>query len=265
MIDYHVHSRYSVDGRGEPEAFCAAALGRGLCELGFAEHFDCEPADAGYGFLRLEAYLEHLDRCRERYAGRLQVRAGLELGEPHRHADAVAGILARAGGRLDYLIGSVHWHGGGLVGDRQLWAESGPEERYRSYFEELLLLARHGGFEVLGHLDLVSRYPAPGCPARVADFADLVRAVLEAIVGHGIVPEINVSGLRRGICGFLPPPEVLRWYRELGGRVVAVGSDAHHGPEAGEKVLEAVGLARGLGFPYLARFHRRTLVPLALG
>ncbi|MEW6524772.1 MAG: histidinol-phosphatase HisJ family protein [Bacillota bacterium] len=264
MLDYHVHSRYSVDGEGSPQDYCENALGQHLMDLGFADHLDFEPQDASYGFLDLDQYLADVTTCKEQYAGRLNVRCGLECGELHRYWPQVRRVLQAAAGRLDYVIGSVHWYGGSIIG-RDRYRGLSARARYSPYFQEVLALARHGGFHILGHLDLVSRYPAPGGPPVLEEHEEEIRAILRALLEHGIVPEINVSGLRRKICSFLPPPPVLQWYRELGGDTVALGSDAHKPESAGELVGHAITLARDLGFRYLARFENMELHRLPLG
>jgi len=263
LLDYHVHSRYSVDGEGELRDHCEQALRRQLLDLGFADHLDFEPRDAGYGFLTLDRYLDDVARCRQEYAGRLNVRCGLEVGELHRYWPQVDQVLRSSVGRLDYIIGSVHWYDGTLIGETR-YRKLSPRARYAPYFAEVLALVDHGGFQILGHLDLVSRYPIPGSPPVPEEHQEEIRAILRVMLEHGIVPEINVSGVRRGICSFLPPRPVLQWYRELGGQAVALGSDAHGPASVGALIPAAVCLARDLGFSYLARFHGLELRPLPL-
>jgi histidinol-phosphatase (PHP family) len=263
LLDYHVHSKYSVDAEGDLRDHCQQALAKRLLDLGFADHLDFEPRDAGYGYLVLDRYLQEVAQCREEYAGRLNVRCGLEVGELHRYWPRVKQVLRKSEGQLDYLIGSVHWYNGNLIGGDR-YRELSPRARYAPYFAEVLALVEHGGFQILGHLDVVSRYPVPGSPLLPEDHQEAIRAILRTMVAQGIVPEINVSGLRRGVCSFLPPRPVLQWYRELGGCTVALGSDAHGPTSVGALIPQAVRLARDLGFRYMARFQDLELVPLPL-
>ncbi|HAI20823.1 MAG TPA: hypothetical protein DCM14_02795 [Clostridiales bacterium UBA8153] len=263
LLDYHVHSQHSVDAEGDVRDHCRQAVKQGLLDLGFSDHLDFDPRDAGYGFLSLDRYLDDVARCREEYAGRLHVRCGLEVGELHRYWPQVSRVLQKSAGRLDFVIGSVHWYGGTLLGGDRYRALT-PRARYAPYFAEVLALVDHGGFQILGHLDLVSRYPIPGSPPVPEEHQEEIRAILGAMLRHGIVPEINVSGIRHGICSFLPPRPVLEWYRELGGNIVALGSDAHGPASVGAMIPQAVRLARDLGFGYLARFERLELSPLPL-
>jgi len=51
--------------------------------------------------------------------------------------------------------------------------------------------------------------------------------------------------------------EVLRWYRELGGQVLTVDSDAHSTKDLGKGIAEAIGLAREAGFEAVTLFEKR--------
>ncbi len=263
LFDYHVHTRYSVDGQGEPEEFCQVAREKGLAEIGFSDHFDANPADASYGFFALDPYLTHVKRCQTTYAGTLSIRIGLEVGEPHNYPTQLARLLESARGAFDYLIGSVHWYNQMLIGDPAHFDNLSPRANYALYFEEVLRMVQHGGFHILGHLDLVSRYPI-NYPLVIQEHEDIVREVLSTALDQGIVPEINLSGLRRKVSASLPPKEVLQWYRELGGDTVALGSDAHRPHEIGSLNQDGVEIARGAGLRYLARFSQGQLIPTPL-
>ena len=263
MFDYHIHTRYSVDGQGEPEEFCNVALTEELVEIGFSDHFDVNPEDASYGFFALEPYLTHVRRCQETYEDRLKIRIGLEVGEPHNYSTALETLLDRAQGAFDYLIGSVHWYNQMLIGNPAHFHQLSPRQSYHLYFEEVLRMVRHGGFQILGHLDLVSRYPI-NHPLVIKEHEEIIREILRTALAQGIVPEINLSGLRRKVSSSLPPQEVLEWYRELGGDTIALGSDAHRPSEAGSLNRYGMELARQAGLRYVAAFSQGELKPTLL-
>jgi len=86
--------------------------------------------------------------------------------------------------------------------------------------------------------------------------ADAVRAILRRLIERGIGLEVNTSGLRSPAGEPCPGPTVLRWYRELGGELLTVGSDAHDPARVGQGVDLACGLAERAGFAQLTRYHR---------
>jgi histidinol-phosphatase (PHP family) len=125
----------------------------------------------------------------------------------------------------------------------------------------VVCLACEGDFDVLGHLDLVKRdarkfgkpYDGPG------PYADMIRTALRAIVERGKGIEINTSPLRKGLTEPCPSLDILRWYRELGGEVLTLGSDAHTPDAIGADFEPVLEMAQAAGFARLARFERRQL------
>jgi histidinol-phosphatase (PHP family) len=138
------------------------------------------------------------------------------------------------------------------------FASHSQREAYTPYFEELLQVARSGLGDVLGHLDLVKRYgTAHYGPFDPATFEDEIRAVLRAMIDGGLALEVNTSGFRQGVGEPYPGLAVLRWYRELGGEVLTVGSDAHHKDDLGTGIPEVLDLVRVAGFRAVAGFEGR--------
>ena len=61
-----------------------------------------------------------------------------------------------------------------------------------------------------------------------------------------------------------PTLQVLRWYRELGGEVLTLGSDAHTTDSIGSCFDVALEMAQAAGFTRLATFEKRKLVWIAI-
>jgi histidinol-phosphatase (PHP family) len=131
-------------------------------------------------------------------------------------------------------------------------------EAYQPYLAEMRRAVESDLFDLIGHLDLVKRYGVryygPFAPSL---FAAEVREILKLAVERGVGLEINTSGLRQAPRETYPGLEVLRWYRELGGQVLTVGSDAHSVKDLGKGIAEALGLAREAGFDAVTLFEKR--------
>lgn len=252
LVDYHTHSRYSVDSKAPVTALCAAATARGVLELAITDHLDGHPGDPSTGYPDLEARARDIARAQARYAARLRLLHGLELSEPHRYP--WMRDLA-AGGRWDFLIGSVHYVGDELVGPGFGAGES-MVRAYRRYFEAVLAMVEAGGFHVVGHLDFPKRYTwrslGPFVPSALED---AVHAVLEAAIDRGIGLEVNTEGRYREAGMVHPDPQILAWYREAGGEIVTLGSDAHRPDAVGRGIREAQELLRALGFEYFTVYR----------
>ncbi|MHB8394376.1 MAG: histidinol-phosphatase HisJ family protein [Candidatus Dormibacteria bacterium] len=249
--DLHVHSEWSWDAAlGSMEKTCAQATELGLKAVAFTEHADYSPIAAG-AKLDIDGYRDSLARC-QRLFPHLQLWSGVELGEPHRFPRAAADVLAR--GSFDLVLGSVHC----IVADERmvdcstLGSENSgsPDQVLREYFREMLrLLATPLEFHVLAHLEYPKRYWPPGVPDyRSEDYRSEIQAVLELASARGIALELNTTrGIDpgRGLC---PSPQVLRWWREAGGRLVSIGSDAHQPEALGGGFQLALAAAEAAGF-----------------
>jgi histidinol-phosphatase (PHP family) len=245
---YHTHSDF-CDGKATIEAMAEAAIAEGYRILGFSSH---NPLPFPYpDVLPMERLGEYRDAVRAlaaRLEGRIEIRLGVE-------ADWVAGVCAPGDERLaaagfDYRIGSVHavpspGPGGGPP-ERRYTAVDSPAHEFarrfavlwagdgvalaRAYFKAVTELARAGGFEVLGHFDLIRKNNRGS--ARFIDedskpYVDAAMEAVEAVAASGAVVEINTGGMARGKSD--SPYPALRWLREFRARGVAVqvNADAH--------------------------------------
>ncbi len=253
--DYHLHSHYSCDSQATMAAQCASAIAKGIPEIGITDHFDLHPLDECSGYFKLAEWAAELDRVRAEFADRLVVRAGIELGEPHIYQVETQALLAQY--PFDYALGSLHWIGDVVVFDPKYF-ERPADEAYGLFFEELERMTRVGGFDVLSHFDVVVRRGLPIYgeydPRR---YEDAIRAALQNCIDHGIALDINSQGLRTR-CGVLTPNvEILKWYVELGGERVTLGSDAHKPEHLGADLEIALDAARVAGLKYMTQFERR--------
>ncbi|MGB2937044.1 MAG: histidinol-phosphatase HisJ family protein [Phycisphaerae bacterium] len=253
--DYHLHSTHSADSRATLAEMCEAAIEAGLKDVCFAEHLDFDRDDPHYGFFDYEAYAEAVAEAQSRYGDRLTIRMGVEFD--FRRAYGVEPGECLAAMDFDFVMGSVHTTGGvhiyGLTPEglddldiRALQAE---------YFDETAALVASGWCHCLGHFDYIYKQ-APGLfeAYRNAWYWERVEKILAECVARGVVLEVNTHHvLDRGMA-LAADLEVLKRYRRLGGRRVAVGSDAHrpedvaHAYAEAERALRAAGFTEATGF-----------------
>ncbi|MGD2206081.1 MAG: histidinol-phosphatase HisJ family protein [Anaerolineae bacterium] len=261
IIDLHAHSTCSGDGLSSLTEHAHHAAELELAEVGFCEHMDFDPRDRSYLFLDPVRYDAEIAAARQAVPG-VRLRQGVEITYQANLEKEIRACLAQY--TWDYVVASVH-----LVDYADGWAmisEEGAIEAYFTshsqrqsyvpYFEELLRAAHSGLGDVLGHFDLVKRYGVthygPFDPTR---YEDEIRAVLRAAVERGVGLEINTSGLRQAPGEPYPGLTVLRWYRELGGEILTIGSDAHHTDDLGGGIAETLDLAREAGFRAVTTFE----------
>lgn len=219
------------------------------------DHFDLHPGDECAGFFRPIEWAAELDRARQEFAGRLIIRAGIELGEPHRHQAECQALLQSY--PFDYALGSLHWVGDEIVFERSYFQRP-PDEAFGLFFGELERMTRVGGFDILSHFDVVARVGKPF----YADYAphryeEAIRAVLQNCIDRGIALDLNTQGLRNRCQLLTPDVEILTWYRELGGERVTLGSDAHQPDDIAANFDLAIEALQAAGLKYVTQFEQR--------
>ena len=255
LLDYHLHSRFSADSRAEMSDMCAAAVAAGVPEIGFAEHYDLHPDEQPRDWFDLDRWASDLEQCRRQYAGRLIIRAGIEIGEPHLFAGEVRQMMARY--PFDYSIGSLHWVGRESIFWPRYFARTS-EEAYGGYFDELGRMSRSGEFDILGHLDV---------PIRTAfdiygsydprEYEEQIRAVLRNCIDRGIAVEVNAGTLRRNAAVLTPGQVILEWYARMGGERLTLGSDAHQPGHVALGLDVALAAAEAAQLKHLTQFDSR--------
>ena len=266
-LDSHLHTIRSPDANAMLDAYCALAVERSIPELAITDHVDFDPSMPAYGFASFADRERDVREAARRWADRgLAVRFGVEVTYEHRYEADIGGWLRRH--PHDYVIGSVHVSAespykaanvASFVAGRSL------PDIVEPYFAEVIAAARSGLFDTIGHLDFVKRYLVPHVlPAQLAAAPELYEPVLDALVDSGTALEVNASGLRQLPRETYPSPAIVARYRELGGRHVTIGSDAHRTEWFAYGLLKAYGAAVDAGFETLAfrRGGSRVSIPI---
>jgi histidinol-phosphatase (PHP family) len=254
--DYHLHSNFSCDCKVSIVEQCLSAIAKGLPEIGLTEHYDLHPGEECPNWFRVNEWAAELDRARQEFEGRLIVRAGIELGEPHLYQTECQTMLQRY--PFDYALGSLHWVGDQIIFDRHYFQQRSPNEAFGRFFEELERMTRVGGFDVLSHFDVVVRVGQPiyhGYDPRRYEAA--IRAVLQNCIDHGIALDLNTQGLRNRCQLLTPGVEILTWYREMGGERITLGSDAHTPDAIAANFDAAIEAMQAAGLKYVTQFEKR--------
>lgn len=265
--DYHLHSDFSADSDTPAEAMVRRAVELGLSGMCFTEHMDPDMISDGLVFtVDFESYFAELRRLREKYAGRIRIRIGMEFGlQPHL-PDRLRELAA--GYPFDFIIASQH-----LVEGKDPYYPSffqGHEERecYEKFFrEEYENLKRFSpeDWDTLGHMDYVVRYgPNRNQFYSYKEYSDCIDPILRFLIDHGKCLEVNTGGIKYGLGEPNPAADVLRRYRELGGERITIGSDAHEPAHLGYAFDQAAGLLRKLGFRSYTVFEQRQARQVAL-
>lgn len=260
LADYHMHSRVSPDARYSMAEMAEAALRAGMDEVCFTDHI--EPV-AWNGRDPIEFYdwaalSREFAEAQSAVGGRIRLRLGIELGEAVLDLPRTAALLKDAP-ELDFIIGSTHILSERFdLVDMYFFHPRDEEEALLGIADYLRLVKRTaewGGFDVLGHLTLPLRYlnENQGFHLSFDPFEAEVEDILRTVVQKGRGIELNTN---RGNTP-LPDEKWLRMYRDLGGEIITLGTDAHTPEFAGCAVRERQDLLRRCGFTRFCTFEKR--------
>ena len=219
ICDMHVHTRYSCDSTVSMETYCRAAIEKGVGILCFTDHLDLNPVDECYGHYNAEKQFGEFLKVKEKYGDRLTLLCGIEFGDPHIYQDILAEYSKL---NYDFILGPVHFWYENLYPARMIEIGITADMCYEYYWNEVRLAIEAGGFDCLGHMDFPKRYYL-----ELEFDPDKIAGILKEMIRKNISLEINTSSLRYGLTGTLPDKELLAVYKECGGEIITIGSDAH--------------------------------------
>lgn len=259
LADYHTHSNISPDAHCSMTAMAEAAIAAGLDELCFTDHL--EPVNWYTQELRTpyewDLLTVEFEKAQAAVGERIQLRLGVELGDAPRSFTHVEKLMADAPA-LDFVIGSEHMlsekYG---YDDLSLFNppdEAQAREGIADYLQQVQKMAEWGRFCVLGHLTLPLRYlnEKRGFHLSFDGFEDQVEAIFRALIHNGCGIELNTNRGNEP----LPGEKWLRMYRELGGEIITLGSDAHSTEYVGCAIRKRQDLLRQCGFSRFCTFEK---------
>ena len=239
----HTHTLF-CDGQDDVETMCRAAFEKNLYAVGFSAHapiFKQTGIDSEWNLKeeKVDEYVSEVLAAKKRWQGKLAVFLGYEV-------DYIRGMRSPLDSDIrainpDFLIGSVHY----IFpenGARPFTVDGSHEEFERGvkdgfggdtsalmhcYYDAVLQMTEAGGFDILGHADLVKK----NCQDKNCwdERDEFVRQKEIAVSSSraGLTAEINTGGINRGkIRDVYPSLPFLRLFRENEIPVI-ITADAH--------------------------------------
>jgi len=259
LPDYHVHTLYSPDSEMEPkEAIRAAALA-GVTEICFTEHMDLGHHLESFNRIPdFETIEQTILQLRKNYPG-ISIRKGIEVGYIPDTAKQTAEVLSAQ--NFDFVLLSTH-----CVDGIDCYLPESKRGRdkltaYRRYLEivyESIMdenLTEH--YDCVSHIGYIAKcnhYEDNVFPYDL--FPEMFDMILSEIIKRGKGIEVNTSGIDRA-GHVLPHPSIIRRYKELGGRIITIGSDAHKPRNVGKYIKEAIDIIAKEGFEEITLFQNR--------
>ncbi|MCC8069693.1 MAG: histidinol-phosphatase HisJ family protein [Ruminococcus sp.] len=268
MIDCHTHTNNSPDAESTPYDMVKKGIEIGLnvmaitdhCEVNmwypkehYKETFDYDD----YNYMQsFEKSLADIVALKEQFKGDIKLICGIELGQAFMDFTLAEEIISDR--RLDFVIGSVHQIYGFQDFFNIDYSKVDIYTLMQGYFLTILKLCKWGKFDILAHLTYPLRYIyKAGYSVDMHRFEPTIKEIFKTIIDGNIGLEVNTSGLRQG-CGFpFPTAEYVKMYKDLGGSIISVGSDAHSTDQLANDVQSCIDMIKSCGFEYLTYYVDR--------
>jgi len=260
LFDSHTHTDNSFDGHHSAMMLCESAVENGLSGIAITDHCDIELFDEQNLSLRIKQSFFEALKARDVFNGRLDLSCGIELAQPFASPEKTEMILSSY--HFDFVLCSTHALPGQLDFALNYYKNYSAKQFniiFACYLRQLLRVIHWGRFDSLAHLTYPLRYAInkDGDTVDLSLHRDLIDEVLKLLIQKGKALEINTSGLRQNLKTTLPTLDVIKRYRELGGELLTVGSDAHLTTHVGAGLSEGMELAKEAGFDYIAFYRNR--------
>jgi len=257
--DLHNHTKYCNHAEGEAWELAEEAFKVGITHFGFSCH-----APMNYDFesrMKLEEvvlYKNDIAKTKELFEGRMEILTAFEVDYfPGLMEESILGDKS-----LDYLIGSVHFiNRWGVDHPDSIfrYKEGNINEIWEEYLEALGKMAEFGKFDIVGHFDLVKIFKF----LPTVDIRPKLEETLKKIKRHGMVLEINASGLRKPIGEQYPSIEILQMANSLD-IPITFSSDAHSPSHVGFGREQCEKLAKEAGYSKYVYFKQRDRIEIAI-
>ena len=223
------------------------------------EHYGEKPNEYDtYDFGRdFERSMAENTMLKKKYSGKVNLICGIELGQAPFDFGLSEAVVSDK--RLDFVIGSIHQvH----AKDDFAFIDYDKEDISKlliSYYTDMYKLCKWNKFDILAHITYPLRYIEGDKCIKVdmSPYEEIIRECFKLLVQNGKGIEINTSGLRQKYGQTFPNLYWIKLFREMGGEIISIGSDAHCTNDLGKGILKGAELALEAGFDKLCYFKER--------
>lgn len=262
--DYHLHSSFSSDADYDIIDIIKSAQKKDINSICITDHYDMDfpiyPDEPDMTFyLNTEEYYKRMSSVKEQFAPDFDLRIGVELGMMPHIGDKLNDYVF-SHPELDFIIASVHIVDGFDPYRPDYFVGKTDYQAYLRYFETILdSLKVFTNYNVLGHMDYILRYGKTKADNfKATDYYDIFKEIINIIVQNGKGLEINTGSLYKNLDFPHPHKDILKLYKDAGGEIITIGSDAHKPEYIGYGFDKAKEILSSLGFKYYCTFSKQS-------
>lgn len=278
FADYHVHCEFSDDSRESMENQIRKGIELGLEEICFTDHVDYgikldwdDPRGiewrSGDGMsysidemdplanVNYPEYFGKLLRMKATYGDKITIRTGLEFGIQSITVEQYEKLFETYRKELDFVLFSMH-----QVNNLEFWTQDfqkgkTQKEYNEEYYKEILKTMKlFKNYSVLAHLDLLVRYDKAGIYP-FEKVKDIIAEILKQAIRDDKGIEVNTSSFHYGLSDTQPSRNILKLYKDLGGRIITVGSDAHRTEYLADHIRDVYNILKDeIGFKEITTY-----------
>ncbi len=257
IVDMHTHTLNSPDGNHTAEYMALAAEKKGLFALAFTDHCETDYYYKEDYDKYSEKSFEDISKVKKAFEGRLNILRGIELGQPHYDKELAEKIINMH--NYDIVIGSIHNLRN--MEDFCYWDYNkiDIEAALNEYYDENINMASFGKVDTIAHITYPFRYifNTMGYVEDIKKYRKKTDELFKICAENDIALEINMGGLNYPIKMSSPDLDTVKRFKELGGKLITVGSDSHYAERVGKGIDKAFENALEAGFKSVAIFNNR--------
>ncbi len=236
IYDCHIHTKFSTDSTMNIEDAIEVAGEQGI-GLIITDHMDYKHCVPNEFIFDPDEYFNEYGVYRNE-----KLLIGVEIGFKEEALKEIRNLVNNY--PFDFILGAIHIVNGMDIYYKDYYMGKSKKQAYEEYLKAILLLVKHHDlFDSLAHIDYITRYSTyEDKNLYYTEFPDLIDSILKELSNADKAIEINTRCIhdKKTADNLI---EILQRFKELGGKYITIGSDAHNPEDIGinfDRVKEIV-------------------------
>ena len=231
MITTHNHTIRSHDGKCSVIEMVKGAIERNVTAIAFTDHADLLLYEYRNIYNCISLLKSDIMSAREQFGDKIKILFGVEMGEAI-HCPAYEKEILNIGD-FDIILASTHMlpnlacEYDMAYANIPMWSQEKIKTVLANYYETEFKTIQTTEFDSLAHITYPLRY-INAIYKKNFDatlFTDYFAEIFKLIIKKDKALELNTSNAKQNF--FMPDKQLLTLYKDLGGKLITLGADAH--------------------------------------